>query len=507
MKNKQKGLRYYRSIFSKDSTINNNWKKIKDDLTDEVVAINTKGENIQLNKYKIIDLNYFSSIDESYLEDLTLEYINSTTGNTAFNCMKIKIPSVIFWKYEDEFVIPNQINIEEFKEKPSICKPLQNMFIIAGYPNIKEEIVRCLSLSGRNPIDNFLGNVSKKATNYFRSVWKEYKTVEFNLRTNGDYIIPSVKEKNCFDFKQRSDGFKKFVSFLLLISVNVKANLMSNTLILTDEPENGLHPTGARYLRDELINISTKNYVVYSTHSIFMIDKEKVKRNLIVKKDKEITKTKEVISSRIADEEVLYNALNYSIFDTLKKENIIFEGWKDKKLFEVGVVNLKSTERKKFSSFGICHGQGVSNIKNITPLLKLANKNCIIVSDSDDMAIRYKKDFEDNKYFGKWFKYDDIDPKVEAITGEDFLKNSYIEKEFQTLQSKNLILSKQPFLSLKKDKNKLVEIKFWITKNGISPDEADKIIKELKDNLFSKLVLNNIEDKYFDFLSVFSQKI
>ena len=47
---------------------------------------------------------------------------------------------------------------------------------------------------------------------------------------------------------------------------------LNNALLLIDEPSTGLHPSSERNLLKELVKISNENYLVYSTHSIFMID-------------------------------------------------------------------------------------------------------------------------------------------------------------------------------------------------------------------------------------------
>jgi predicted ATP-dependent endonuclease of OLD family len=41
-----------------------------------------------------------------------------------------------------------------------------------------------------------------------------------------------------------------------------------NKVILLDEPETHLHPSGQKYLRNELLKISENNLVIYATHSI-----------------------------------------------------------------------------------------------------------------------------------------------------------------------------------------------------------------------------------------------
>ena len=63
---------------------------------------------------------------------------------------------------------------------------------------------------------------------------------------DGDFIKCSVSEKNDFSFQKRSDGFKKFVAFLLTVSTKSRMGDLKNTLVLVDEPDSGLHPSGAQ---------------------------------------------------------------------------------------------------------------------------------------------------------------------------------------------------------------------------------------------------------------------
>ena len=170
-----------------------------------------------------------------------------------------------------------------------------------------------------------------------------------------------------------------------MVSAKARTKELVGTLYLQDEPDTSLHPSGARYLRDEIIKISETNYVVYSTHCIFMIDRELLRRHLIVEKHDEITVVSEVDESNITDEEVIYNALGYSIFENLKKYNIIFEGWRDKRLCQVALKSVPSehkTLKARFSNVGFCHARGVKDVTRITPLLELAGRDWVIISDN-----------------------------------------------------------------------------------------------------------------------------
>ena len=189
---------------------------------------------------------------------------------------------------------------------------------------------------------------------------------------NGENIESSIKEMfNVYEFSKRSDGFKRFITFLLTVSTQVKTNKLTDALYIHDEPEISLHPSGARYLLDELIKISATNYVIFSTHSIFMIDREKTERHYIVNKKDEVTTIDQVNESNITDEEVIYNALGYSVFENLKLRNIIFEGWKDKKLFEIAIGKIPSAlnNLKILTEIGLCHAKGVKDITRVVNIL------------------------------------------------------------------------------------------------------------------------------------------
>lgn len=191
-----------------------------------------------------------------------------------------------------------------------------------------------------------------------KSVWKEDKGITIELAPDGPNIDASVRDEyNLYDFARRSDGFKRFITFLLMVSARARTEALVDTLYLHDEPDISLHPSGARYLRDKLIKIAAANYVVYSTHSIFMVDRELLRRHLIVEKTSEVTEVREVDDSNITEEEVIYNAPGYSVFENLKKNNVIFEGWRDKRLCMTALKSVSPKHkalRAAFSEVGMC---------------------------------------------------------------------------------------------------------------------------------------------------------
>lgn len=456
-------------------------------------SVNLKGQEQQPAKYGLIQVADFPDIPDEYLENATMDDFVTVFRNAVMTITQDNLPNTLFWEYDEANLLPSSLTIDEFSNNPDSCPPLRNMFALADIDNIKSSIDE-KKKGTPNQFQNYLDRVATKTTKHFREVWKEYKNIEFSLRLDADKIIPGVKEKNTHDFARRSDGFKRFVTFLLMISANVRTGNLRDTLLLIDDPDVGLHPSGARYLRDELIRISKTNYVIYSTHSIFMIDSGYIARHYIVTKKDEITSIESAEDSNIADEELLYNALGYSIFAILKEKNLIFEGWKDKYLFLTALANASAELKEKFENIGVCHAKGVGTIKTITPMIELANRECLIVSDSDKPAKEQQKIYKRDKGFGTWKIYQDIDSSIEAITGEDFVKNSVIAKHVKlVLADSSMPVFNETDLP---DKNKLVAIIKWLKDNGMTPDQAQDTVTKVKHSIFEQLKPTNIEVTY-----------
>jgi len=463
--------------------------------------IELRGKAHILSQFKLIRSADFTSIPPEYLEDAKISDLTSLAGNAIIKITKENLPDTLFWEYDEDNLLPSVIKIDAFSADPNTCVPLKNMFTLAGITDISTAIANAKD-RGNNQFQNFLDGVADKTTKHFRKVWKEYRNIDFSLRLNADQIVPGVKEKNTLDFSKRSDGFKRFVTFLLMISVNVKTDNLTDTLLLIDEPEISLHPSGARYLREELIKISKTNYVVYSTHSIFMIDSGDIGRHYIVNKKDEITNIEPAKDSNIVDEEVLYNALGHSVYAVLKEKNLIFEGWKDKHLFVIALqgaaadtVNKAAADTvNKFKDYGICHAKGVGSIKAITPMIELAQRQCLIISDSDSPAKDKQKEYKKEKGFGSWKTYQDIDPTIKAITGEDFIKNDFIAEQIKSTLAETAMPAFDKF-SLG-DKNKLSAISKWLTDNGMTKEQANSTLSNIKNSIFENLESQNIEDEY-----------
>lgn len=490
------------------------WRRIKkpsDPIEAEPLG---KSAPIKLVGVDFINTTLYKILDGTLFAPITVTDINDLIGREVIKIVERELPDCIYWKYIEQNILPASVNSTTFANNPDMCIPLRSMFELAGYHGSKiGEAITSAKTQSPHIYTNLLKKVSKAATKHLRDVWKDHKTVTIQLGKNGEIIEPMVMDDQIsFDFASRSDGFKRFVSFLLMISAKVKTDSLVNTLILVDEPEIGLHPKGAKALMKELIEIGNSNYVVYSTHSIFMIDRDNIERHLIVEKRNETTFATKADTSRVQDEDVLYNAIGFSLFEVVKKENLIFEGWHDKNLFEVvrnSYLKNKPDSKDMLQSLGLTFAKGVKDVKNVAKFLELAGRGCLIISDADNAGKQHKKQYEQERCYGRWVTYSDIFGDERYITGEDFLEVSAIIKRCKKFRSKHKTLPELNPEAFDARKPYLKVLDEWIKNLGLDAEPHKEIISDLKIALFDSLRRDEVIgafDKVVEYIVAFDFK-
>jgi AAA15 family ATPase/GTPase len=484
-----------------DADILGKWKKVGPACPADFWVSKSDSEKILLKPFKLVDTAEFTEIPAEYLDEATPEDLRTLVA--AFIKAKVEgnLPKVLFWNYDEKNLLPPRINLDQFCANPDVCLPLKRMFQLYNITDVKKEVTAAKAGSS-NTLNNLLRRVAEKTSTHFHSTWREYEGIRFYLAMDGPELVAQIEdESNQYELSQRSDGFKRFVTFLLMVSAEDESNLLKDTLLLIDEPEIGLHPTGARYLMDELIDISRHNYVVFSTHSIFMVDNKIIKRHLIIRKKNEITEAEEVSESNIQDEEVIYKSLGHSIFSNLKEKNLIFEGWRDKKLFETAIsrVPAEYEDVKKLKTLGRCFAQGVKQIKNITPLFEAGDRKCLILSDNDSMSREHQRDYQNGRGYGIWRRFDEVIAGTIAITGEDFVKEAAFKEAIGRIAEKYNI-PPLPLADLTKPGGRLGILKQWLIGEAVAPEEAGSALEMVKASVFDNLKHSEIKLDYYDYL-------
>ena len=449
-------------------------------------------------KYQILDSVYYeqynkqimvsskeNSIASKLLIDDLKNIILTNIKNYIINIEEL-YNNMIFWEYNDQYLLPSSLNIEAFKNDPDICIPLKNIFYLNNIIDIEQDIENA-SKKDRG-LHSFLGRISKEATKEFRKIWPDLKNIEFVITKDGEEFDIRIKEKEFYSNEDRSDGFKRFIAILLILSIESRTQEAYSRLILFDEPDTFLYPTSARFLKEELLEISEKAVVIYSTHSPFMIDNECIERHLVIERKDDISEIVTQDKSPFQEDELLKRAIGSNIFESIQSKNIIFEGYTDYKVFKIAYND------KDFKDCGLVYMGGIKEVNIITTMMMLTRKKFLIISDSDETSKNKRKDFEKDfpDLKENWLEYDEVCDKSNKIkTLEDFYKVDYLSVKIKQYNENYEYDKKKSSIdnidkAVSQDKEKRQEIKNALAinakKENIKKEYSD-FIKKIKDKL------------------------
>lgn len=449
-----------------------------------------RNENNEIKEIKLDIIN--TSLNEQIFKNILREALNEIISKYE--------PKVSFWKPSDKYLI-SEVDLNLFKNDISSNIPLKHIFALSGYTDneqIEEQIEKITISQFRRSL---MTKLSKNTTDYIKNIWKHPIEIDIEITDSFKCCI-TIKDSGkdneniFFNINQRSDGFKQFISFILSLSVESKKFDNKNRLILIDEPERHLHPSGIRDLGKELLEIGKNNYLFVSTHSPFLIDKQNKERHTIIKKNSFANTIKKDISNHedIRDDEVLNEAFGINMYkDLLLPHNILVEGASDK-------IILQKLFKLKEITYGITNGTG-TNIVQIASKFNLDNINIFVIVDDDKEGKKYQSDII--KIGGVYsnknvFTLKDLIGKelVSNSTIEDLLNSDFVLSEFKKLIFEdNLIKEKIDSFTLDKEKPYLEQIKLFLQQNKMNKDDISILLNTLKINLS-----NNFKPtkKYFE---------
>ncbi len=483
-------LKCDKTTFTSDFLIN--WKEFN--IEEFSFSKNVLGQSDKL--YSIKHNSDISEVEKANYTLLDEEKLSQILEETISILSLVKKQGLTIWKPEDKYLITKSINLSEFAENNSISIPLTNLFALCGFDTkekIKEKILS-LTIPETRSLSKLL---SRSATNYINDVWQEHKIsididIENSTKILNVHIVDKDNEDEFFGMNERSQGFKHFISLILHLSISNKKEKCKNEVILIDEPENHLHPSGIRYMREELLKIGKNNNVFIATHSPFMIDNAHMDRHFIVKKNQGETLLKPIAQEEIlSDEEVLRMGFGINIMkDLLTPYKLLVEGKSDFNILKKSIQHVNNN-----ICIGITNGQG-GNIVQVASLLKMSDVPCLVVVDDDEDGKQYKEKIIE---LGAPFSTSNVmtirdlcgdvisNGTIEDALGIDFIKscvNKLIKKENQ-----GLIFDVED-----ESKPILEKIKIFLHKNGLT-NKSDEIIYKLKNELGETFNTSKFDDK------------
>lgn len=167
---------------------------------------------------------------------------------------------------------------------------MQGLFFYAGV-----DPMNCGDLFTQNDTTTrALDNASKQLDTNLRRLWGQGTELHFLLRHHGSAIEfladdPAVV-KRVARMSKRSDGVTQFFRISMVLHARRMKNPANSYIYLFDEPGVFLHPQGQKDLLQVLEQLGEQSQIIYTTHSLFMLNQNFPERHRLVYKDKEGTK-------------------------------------------------------------------------------------------------------------------------------------------------------------------------------------------------------------------------
>ena len=162
-------------------------------------------------------------------------------------------------------------------------------------------------------------------TTKFRDWWKQ-GDYRFRFEADGNHFriwVADDRRPTEVELENRSTGLQWFLSFYLVFLVESRGD-HNKAVLLLDEPGVSLHPLAQRDLSAFFESLSAKNQIIYTSHSPFLVDADRLERarKVYVAADGTTKATPNLRHSEGRDEQAgaayaVHSALNLSVAESL----------------------------------------------------------------------------------------------------------------------------------------------------------------------------------------------
>ena len=312
-------------------------------LTDKLLKVKNKVDLETLQK-EYSDENKVTGIKslEKYFTN-TNNWTSDPIGEYIYRVLIApKIPKFLY--YDEYYALPSRISIEKLNNQnlsDSEYKTAKALFELADINT--DDIVKSTSF------EDFIAELEATEAIISDELFKYWQTnknlnitfqidkIEQTDNRNNTRIVEhilDIRVKNkgvSLPLKNRSKGFNWFFSFLVWFK-KIQEDANTNYILLLDEPGLNLHASAQADLLHFLEDLSKNYQIVYTTHSPFMINSDKLQRvRTVLETDKG-----SIISDSIQEKDPntlfpLQAALGYNIAQNLyiSPKNLLVEGVSD----------------------------------------------------------------------------------------------------------------------------------------------------------------------------------
>jgi hypothetical protein len=353
-----------------------------------------------------------------------------------------------------------------------------------------------------------LQSASSKLTKSFRDWWKQ-GDYRFRLHADGSYFqiwVSDDRRDDEIELENRSTGLQWFLSFYLVFTYESEDS-HENAIVLLDEPGHSLHPLAQRDLSRFFDNLSENHQLLFTTHSPFLIDADRLDRvrKVYVDEDGATVASSDLGVGRGKGGGIdsgatyaVHSALNLTVAESLLLgcTPIIVEGPSDQHyLSAIKNILINKGKIKPAAELVFPPSGGAKTAKIIASILMGRDDALpMVLLDSDAIGKQAAKALQENLYQGS---------KEQVLLTDDFIEGLK-DTEIEDLLPAPLLIqvldrmerrAQQDFEDYHDAKKPIVpQIKEWAKKEGFELQEGWKV----KLALGVKAKLLGSPDKHID---------
>ena len=445
---------------------------LEDSIKQELIKSNSLEELVE--KLKEIEelTDVYKKLKTKYIDSHKTDNENRLASYIISKYIEPNLPEFLY--FDEYYSLPGTINLQKFlngqvddtftKEQNDITKALFELSNIdikkVMDSNNYEDFIAELEATSNNITDKLL---EYWTTNKNLEINFEIQTKENTSTRNFEKLlqirIKNTKHRVTLPLKNRSKGFIWFFSFLVWFS---KVQEKKNLIILLDEPGLNLHAEAQadllKYIDKELL---PRYQVIYTTHSPFMIESDKLDEVRTVY-DSNDSKVGSIISNALEEKDQgtlfpLQAALGYNLAQNLyiSDKNLLVEGVADLMFLTVMSGILKENNREGLNEdITIVPVGGLDKVATFISLLRGNDLNMVCLLDTF-IDQKGKKRLEDLikdkiikekqiKFFDQYIDRLNIAEIEDMFEIEEYLKlfNEEFSKDYKSISKKEIDINK-----------------------------------------------------------------
>ena len=445
---------------------------IEENMMQELIKSNSLEELVE--KLKEIEelTDVYKELKTKYIDSFKTDNENRLASYIISKYIEPNLPEFLY--FDEYYSLPGTINLQKFlngqvddtftKEQNDITKALFELSNIdikkVMDSNNYEDFIAELEATSNNITDKLL---EYWTTNKNLEINFEIQTKENTSTRNFEKLlqirIKNTKHRVTLPLKNRSKGFIWFFSFLVWFS---KVQEKKNLIILLDEPGLNLHAEAQadllKYIDKELL---PRYQVIYTTHSPFMIESDKLDEVRTVY-DSNDSKVGSIISNALEEKDQgtlfpLQAALGYNLAQNLyiSDKNLLVEGVADLMFLTVMSGILKENNREGLNEdITIVPVGGLDKVATFISLLRGNELNMVCLLDTF-IDQKGKKRLEDLikdkiikekqiKFFDQYIDRLNIAEIEDMFEIEEYLKlfNEEFSKDYTSISKEEIDINK-----------------------------------------------------------------